>query len=79
MTFFVPDDYELSGTEVEVNSDGKKMISVAGTGWYTNLDHGRRHEPLKLMTKQFLARSFSPMTTLSVRLHRIDLGHMTNP
>lgn len=34
---------------------------------------------LKLMTKQFLARSFSPMTTLSVRLHRIDLGHMTNP
>lgn len=28
------------------------MISVAGTGWYTNLDHGRRHEPLPLMTKQ---------------------------
>lgn len=52
MTFFVPDDYELSGTEVEINSDGKKMISVAGTGWYTNLDHGRRHEPLPLMTMQ---------------------------
>lgn len=50
MTFLVPDDYELSGTEVEINSDGKKMISVAGTGWYTNLDHGRRHQPLSLMT-----------------------------
>lgn len=50
MTFFVPDDYELSGTEVETNSEGKKMISVAGTGWYTNLDHGRRHQPLALMT-----------------------------
>jgi hypothetical protein len=49
MTFFVPDDYKLSGTEVEV-VDGRKMISVAGTGWYTNIDHGRRHLPLKLMT-----------------------------
>lgn len=50
MTFHVPDDYNLSGTEVEINSDGKKMISVAGTGWYTNIDHGRRHQPLVLMT-----------------------------
>jgi hypothetical protein len=50
MTFYVPDDYDLSGTEVEKDEDGNKMISVAGTGWYTNLDHGRRHQPLKLMT-----------------------------
>jgi len=50
MTFLVPDDYKLSGTEVEVNSDGKKLISVAGTGWYTNLEHGRRHQPITLMT-----------------------------
>lgn len=49
MTFFVPDNYELIGTEVEI-VDGKKMISVAGTGWFTNIEHGRRHEPLKLMT-----------------------------
>lgn len=50
MTFYVPDDYDLSGTEVEKDSEGNKMISVAGTGWYTNIDHGRRHQPLKLMT-----------------------------
>lgn len=50
MTFSVPDDYSMNGTEVEIGSDGKKMISVAGTGWYTNLDHGRRHQPLPLMT-----------------------------
>lgn len=50
MTFFVPDNYKLSGTEVEVSSDGRKMISVAGTGWYTNIEHGRRHQPLSLMT-----------------------------
>jgi hypothetical protein len=50
MTFAVPDSYNLSGTEVELNSDGKKMISVAGTGWFTNLDHGIRHQFLPLMT-----------------------------
>jgi hypothetical protein len=50
MTFVVPDNYKLSGTEVELNSDGKKMISVAGTGWFTNLDHGIRHQFLPLMT-----------------------------
>lgn len=50
MTFYVPDDYKLSGTEVDVDENGKKMISVAGTGWYTNIDHGRRHQPLKLMS-----------------------------
>lgn len=50
MTFYVPDDYKLSGTEVDVDKDGKKMISVAGTGWYTNIEHGRRHQPLALMT-----------------------------
>jgi hypothetical protein len=50
MTFAVPDNYNLSGTEVELNSDGKKMISVAGTGWFTNLDHGIRHQFIPLMS-----------------------------
>jgi hypothetical protein len=50
MTFVVPDTYNLSGTEVELSSEGKKMISVAGTGWFTNIDHGIRHQILTLMT-----------------------------
>ena len=50
MTFTVPDDYALSGTEVEISAEGKKMISVAGTGWFTNLDHGIRHQFLPLMS-----------------------------
>lgn len=50
MTFGVPDDYPMVGTETEYGEDGKKYISVAGTGWITNLDHGRRHQPLSLMT-----------------------------
>ncbi len=50
MTFAVPDNYPLKGTEVETGKDGRKYISVAGTGWFTNLDHGRRHQPLSLMS-----------------------------
>lgn len=50
MTFRVPDSYPLTGTELFVGEDGKKYISVAGTGWFTNLDHGRRHQPIPLMT-----------------------------
>ena len=50
MTFLVPDYYEMSGTELYIDDNGNKFISVAGTGWFTNLEHGRRHKPLKLMT-----------------------------
>lgn len=50
MTFLVPDSYEMTGTELYVDEKGRKFISVAGTGWFTNLEHGRRHEPLQLMT-----------------------------
>ena len=50
MTFRVPDNYPLIGTELFVGEDGNKYISVAGTGWFTNLEHGRRHQPISLMT-----------------------------
>jgi len=29
---------------------GRKIARVASSCWYTNLDHGRRHQPLSLMT-----------------------------
>lgn len=43
--FFSPyEDYAVA-------SDHKEgMIRVSGVTWFTNLEHGRRHEPLKLMT-----------------------------
>jgi hypothetical protein len=43
----VPDNYESFHKE----EDGKKYAFVAGTIWFTNLDHGRRHQPLPLMTE----------------------------
>ena len=51
MTFMVPDNYPMKGTEVETDSEGRKYISVAGTGWFTNMEHGRRHQPLSLMSE----------------------------
>jgi len=38
--------------EVKTNKSGKKIYitRVQGIRWFTNLDHGRRHEPLALMT-----------------------------
>ena len=39
--------------EVKTNESGKKVYvtRVQGVRWFTNLDHGRRHQPLPLMTK----------------------------
>ena len=47
--FMVPDSYPISATGWRVDEKGKKYIRVKGVRWYTNLEHGRRHEPIKLM------------------------------
>jgi hypothetical protein len=38
--------------EIKINESGKKVYitRVQGIRWFTNLDHGRRHQPLPLMT-----------------------------
>lgn len=48
MFFEVPDNWErFHHIDKET---GKKMARVSTSCWFTNLDHGRRHEPLNLMT-----------------------------
>jgi hypothetical protein len=39
--------------EIKTNESGKKVYitRVQGVRWFTNLDHGRRHQPLPLMAK----------------------------
>jgi len=49
--FGVPDSYPLEAAGWRVDEEGKKFIRVKGVRWFTNLDHGRRHQPLTLMTK----------------------------
>ena len=33
-----------------IEQEGENVVRVAGVQWFTNLEHGRRHEPLPLMT-----------------------------
>jgi len=33
-----------------IEQEGENIVRVAGVQWFTNLEHGRRHEPLALMT-----------------------------
>ncbi|MCP5241590.1 MAG: adenine-specific methyltransferase EcoRI family protein [Zoogloeaceae bacterium] len=48
--FQVPESYPLDAAGWRVDENGTKFIRVKGVRWYTNLDHGRRHQPLSLMT-----------------------------
>lgn len=48
--FNVPDDYPLEAATCGVDPDGRKWLRVKGVRWFTNIDYGRRHEELQLMT-----------------------------
>lgn len=48
--FQVPDHYPLNAAGWRVDESGTKFVRVKGVRWFTNLDHGRRHQPLNLMT-----------------------------
>jgi hypothetical protein len=48
--FIVPESYELYGTEARIDADGNRIVATNNCLWFTNLDHGKRHQPLPLMT-----------------------------
>ena len=51
MYFRVPDNFVYAPTyKFEREQNGIKVNRVPGVCWFTNIDHGRRHQPLKLMT-----------------------------
>lgn len=47
--FIVPESYQLYGTEARIE-DGKRIVATNNCLWLTNIDHGRRHQPMSLMT-----------------------------
>lgn len=53
MYFYVPDDFEYKKSyHFEREMDGRKVSRVSGVCWFTNIEHGRRHEPMQLMTME---------------------------
>jgi len=51
--FYVPDNYPLRAAGCGVDDNGRKYIRVKGVRWFTNLDHGKRHEKLILYRKYY--------------------------
>jgi len=48
--FMVPKSYITHSSSLRTDEQGNKYIRVPGVHWFTNVDHGRRHEPIRLMT-----------------------------
>lgn len=48
--FQVPGDYPITAAGWRIDDQGRKFLRIKGVRWFTNLDHGRRHQPLPLMT-----------------------------
>ena len=51
MYFQVSDDFIYNNTyKFKREQNGVKVNRVAGVCWFTNIEHGRRHQPMSLMT-----------------------------
>ena len=50
--FGIPDNYPITAAGWRIDEKGRKYVRVKGVRWFTNLDHGRRHQPLELMTME---------------------------
>lgn len=48
--FGVPKEYPLEAANWRIDDKGNHFIRVKGVRWFTNLEHGRRHQALRLMT-----------------------------
>lgn len=53
MYFRVPENFVYAASyKFEREQNGEKVNRVPGVCWYANLEHGRRHQPLQLMTME---------------------------
>lgn len=50
--FIVPKGYNLYGTEARVDKDGNRIVATNSCLWLTNIEHGKRHQPLQLMSME---------------------------
>ena len=50
--FIVPESYQLYGSEARIDEKGTRIVATNNCLWFTNLDHGKRHQHLPLMTMQ---------------------------
>ena len=61
MSFKVPAKAEAKTTRFWIDNKGQKWRSLGNICWFTNIDLGRRHTPLKLMTMEDNLRYNKPL------------------
>lgn len=50
--FIVPESYELFGSEARIDEEGNRIVATNSCLWFTNIDHGKRHQHLQLMSME---------------------------
>jgi hypothetical protein len=50
--FGIPSGQVTRSKSLRVDEDGKEYLRVDGVRWFTNIEHGRRHQPIPLMTME---------------------------
>ncbi len=46
----MPNGIDVKSTKTKTNAQGQTIINIAGVCWFSNVEHGRRHQPLQLMS-----------------------------
>lgn len=46
----MPDGINVESKTAKKNEYGQTLVNIAGVCWFTNVEHGKRHQPLQLMT-----------------------------
>ena len=50
--FRIPDDAPVKSSSQRTDPDGTRWQALGNSVWFTNIEHGRRNEPLALMTME---------------------------
>ena len=50
MWFRIPDNAPVTNSGQRTDEDGQRWQTIGSSAWFTNIQHGRRHEPLRLMS-----------------------------
>lgn len=48
--FQVPKSFPITAAGWRIDKEGNTFLRIKGVRWFTNIDHGKRHQPLRLMS-----------------------------
>ena len=72
MNFAIPSEYFIQEGSEEVDNFGRNIVKVPAICWFTNIPHGKRNEPLSLMTKADNERFNKKVTGNSLAYRKYD-------